>query len=68
VQLYADDKTTLRDSSQAVVLHTALLAEDHCHHATHTAAGAIKRKQTQAALSALDLLRRYLQQKTMEGG
>ena len=68
VQLYAGDKIALRDPSQAVILHTTLLAKGHCQHAQYTVAGAIKRKQTQAALSALDVLRRYLQQKTIESG
>lgn len=57
VQLYAGDK------SSVVILHNGLLTQQGFYSNTQTLAGVIKRKQHQAALSTLDLLRRYLQQK-----
>jgi nicotinamide-nucleotide amidase len=57
VQLYAGDKNGV------MILHNALLTPEGFYSDTQTIAGALKRKQQQAALSALDLLRRYLQQK-----
>ncbi len=63
VQLYAGDKNQFNDRNQAIVLYDALLTENGFKTATHTVAGSGKRKQNQAALLALDLLRRHLQQK-----
>ncbi|MDD5275494.1 MAG: molybdopterin-binding protein [Methylovulum sp.] len=63
VQLYAGDKNQFNDRNQAIVLYNVLLAENGFKTATHTVAGSGKRKQNQAALLALDLLRRHLQQK-----
>jgi competence/damage-inducible protein CinA-like protein len=57
VQLYAGDKNGV------MILHNGLLTPQGFYSNTQTIAGALKRKQHQAALSALDLLRRYLQQK-----
>jgi competence/damage-inducible protein CinA-like protein len=57
VQLYAGDKNGV------MILHNGLLTPQGFYSSTQTIAGALKRKQHQAALSALDLLRRYLQQK-----
>jgi hypothetical protein len=57
VQLYAGDKNGV------IILHNGLLTPHGFYTNTQTIAGALKRKQHQAALSALDLLRRYLQQK-----
>lgn len=65
VQLYAGDHNTLHDKDKSIVLYNTLLTGDNFHQATHSIAGPIKRKQNQAALLALDLLRRYLQHKTM---
>jgi len=61
VQVYAGGKTALTDKNQIATLYTVLLADKTFHDSTHTLAGSIKRKQNQAALLALDLLRRYLQ-------
>lgn len=55
VQLYDGDNPT--------VLHNGLLTEHGFYSSTQTIAGALPRKQHQAALSALDLLRRWLQHK-----
>ncbi|MDD1609535.1 MAG: CinA family nicotinamide mononucleotide deamidase-related protein [Methylococcaceae bacterium] len=57
VQLYAGDKNGV------MILHNGLLTPQGFYSSTQTVAGALKRKQHQAAFSALDLLRRYLQQK-----
>lgn len=65
VQLYAGNNKTLHDKDKTIVLYNTLLTGDNFHQSTHSIAGPIKRKQNQAALLALDLLRRYLQHKTM---
>jgi len=57
VQSYTGDKHGV------IILHNGLLTPHGFYASTQTIAGALKRKQHQAALSALDLLRRYLQQK-----
>ncbi len=63
VQLYAGDNKTFHDKDKSIVLYNTLLTGDGFHQTTHSVAGPIKRKQNQAALLALDLLRRYLQHK-----
>lgn len=65
VQLYAGDSKTFHDKDQAIILYNTLLTGDGFHQTTHSVAGPIKRKQNQAALLALDLLRRYLQHKEL---
>ncbi|MGZ5055620.1 MAG: competence/damage-inducible protein A [Methylobacter sp.] len=65
VQLYAGDNKTFHDKDQAIILYNTLLTGDGFHQTTHSVAGPIKRKQNQAALLALDLLRRYLQHKEL---
>lgn len=57
IQGYTGDKNGVMN------LHNGLLTPHGFYSNTQTIAGALKRKQQQAALSALDLLRRYLQQK-----
>ena len=57
VQLYAGDKHGV------IILHNGLLTSQGFYQTQQTIAGTLKRKQQQAALSALDLLRRYLQNK-----
>lgn len=61
VQLYSGDFQVLQDKDKLMVLHTVLLVGNQCYPASQSVAGLIKRKQNQAALLALDLLRRYLQ-------
>lgn len=63
VQLYTGDDETLHDKDKSIVLYNTLLTGDDFHQATRTVGGPLKRKQNQAALLALDLLRRYLQNK-----
>jgi nicotinamide-nucleotide amidase len=63
VQLYAGDAMQFHDKNKSIVLYNALLTGDDFHQSTHSVAGPAKRKQNQAALLALDLLRRYLQNK-----
>jgi len=65
VQLCAGDSQTFHDKDQAIILYNVLLTGDGFHQTTHSVAGPIKRKQNQAALLALDLLRRYLQHKEL---
>jgi molybdopterin-biosynthesis enzyme MoeA-like protein len=65
VQLYAGDNTALHDKDKSIAVHSILLTGDTYHHTSHSIAGPINRKQNQAALLALDLLRRYLQHKTI---
>lgn len=57
VQLYTGDKNGV------MILHNGLVTPHGFYTNIQTIAGALKRKQHQSALSALDLLRRYLQQK-----
>jgi len=65
VQLFAGDNKALHDKDKSIVLYNSLLTGDSFHHSIHSIAGPIKRKQNQAALMTLDLLRRYLQHKVM---
>jgi nicotinamide-nucleotide amidase len=65
VQLYSGDNKTFHDKDQAIILYNTLLTKDGFHQTTHSVAGPIKRKQNQAALLALDLLRHYLQHKEL---
>ena len=65
VQLYAGDNRTFHDKDRSIVLYNTLLTGDGFHQTTGSVAGPIKRKQNQAALLALDLLRRYLQHKEL---
>jgi len=61
VQLYAGDDTQFHDKNKAITLVSVLLHGEQFQQAVHTVAGPPKRKQNQAALLSLDLLRRYLQ-------
>jgi nicotinamide-nucleotide amidase len=65
VQLYEGNNQTFHDKDQAIILYNTLLTGDGFHQTSHSVAGPIKRKQNQAALLALDLLRRYLQHKEL---
>jgi len=65
VQLVGGDNNTFRNKDKSIVIYNFLLTQDAFHQATHSVAGPIKRKQNQSALLALDLLRRYLQAKSM---
>lgn len=60
VQLCADKLKSLPPETPAV-LYNGLLTPQGYWHSKHTVAGSLQRKQNQAAILALDLLRRYLQ-------
>ena len=61
VQLYEGNKESLLDKDQTTELHSVLLTPSQCFSSRHCVAGSVKRKQNQAALLGLDMLRRYLQ-------
>jgi molybdopterin-biosynthesis enzyme MoeA-like protein len=61
VQLYTGTASDYRDKQQAIVLYNALQTPDGIFTSQNTIAGSQTYKQTQAAIMALDLLRRYLQ-------
>ncbi|MDD1620759.1 MAG: competence/damage-inducible protein A [Methylococcaceae bacterium] len=65
VQLYAGDQSDYGDKDRAIVLYNALATPKGVVSSRHHAFGAIKYKQNQAASLALDLLRRYLQDKCL---
>ncbi len=60
IQLYQKDNT-LNDKDRYITIYNALLSSEGYWHTSHAIGGPVKRKQNQAALLALDLLRRYLQ-------
>ena len=55
------DKEKLHDKQKSIVIYNVLLTPGGIYQETRTVTGPIKRKQHQAAIRALDLLRRYLQ-------
>ena len=63
VQLYSGGQEALKDKDQPISVLSVLLAENRFYETSHTIVGSLKRKQNQAALLTLDLLRRYLQEK-----
>jgi len=63
VQIYKGDKTQFLDKKQSIIIYNVLLTPEGIVHNSHILAGSIKRKQNQAAIRALDLLRRFLQNK-----
>ncbi len=65
VQLYSGDITAYRNKDCPIVLYNALSTQLGVIASRHTLAGPLKNKQNQAALLALDLLRRYLQNKCL---
>lgn len=65
VQLYAGDQSDYGDKDRVIVLYNALATPNGVVSSQLNAFGAIKYKQNQAALLALDLLRRYLQDKCL---
>ncbi|MEY3882356.1 MAG: hypothetical protein RIQ94_3152 [Pseudomonadota bacterium] len=60
VQLYTGDKDCLHNKEKSIVTYIVLLTDTGLHKINHSIAGPIQRKQNQAALWSLDLLRRYL--------
>ena len=63
VQLYAGDKECLHNKEKTIEVYIVLLTATGLHKVSHLIAGPIGRKQNQAALLSLDLLRRYLSAK-----
>ena len=63
VQMYQGDKKQFEDKQQSIVIYNVLLTANGIVQNSHILAGPIKRKQNQAAIRALDLLRRFLQNK-----
>jgi len=63
VQLYAGDKECLHNKEKSIEIYIVLLTATGFHRVSHLIAGPIERKQNQAALFSLDLLRRYLSAK-----
>ena len=63
VQLYSASNSSLQDNNQSITLYTVLATIDGVIHSQKQAGGRLKRKQNQAAILALDVVRRYLQEK-----
>jgi competence/damage-inducible protein CinA-like protein len=63
VQLYQGAKEQMHHNKESIVLYNTLLTPKGMYQETVTVTGTINRKQNQAAIKALDLLRRYLQNK-----
>jgi nicotinamide-nucleotide amidase len=61
VQLYEGGPARFRDQDRTIILYNALLTEDSCQQSSYHLGGPMGRKQNQAALLGLDLLRRHLQ-------
>ncbi len=61
VQLYPGNPKQFHDKDSAIVLYNVLITPDQIVHKTITVAGSIQRKQNQAAIKALDFLRKTLQ-------
>ena len=57
---YADVK------NKSIIIYNVLLSKENFHQTSHSINGPIRRKQNQAALLTLDLLRRYLQDKPID--
>lgn len=61
VQLYQGTTQQLQEKTQNIVVYNVLLTPDGIRSSQFSLGGAVQRKQNQAAILALDLLRRYLQ-------
>ncbi|EIC28062.1 MULTISPECIES: competence/damage-inducible protein A [Methylomicrobium] len=61
VQLHEGSQSQFRDKDRTIILYNTLLTENSFQQSRHILAGPIERKQNQAALFGLDLLRRHLQ-------
>jgi len=60
VQLYVGNKECLHSKEKSIELYIVLLTDTGLQKVSRSIAGPIQRKQNQAALLSLDLLRRYL--------
>ncbi len=63
VQLYEGSAEQFQQKDQTIMLFTVLLTPKGDVYRQHSIAGSAARKQNQAAIYALDILRRYLQDK-----
>ena len=63
VQLYTGDQEGLLDKNKSIQVLNVLLIDAVFYQTTHSIVGPLTRKQNQAALLSLDLLRRYCQGK-----
>lgn len=63
LQLHQGNQHQLTDSSTSIILYSVLLTPNGSYQDTYTVSGSIHRKQNQATIRALDLLRRVLQNK-----
>lgn len=61
VQLYEGGYQCFRDHDKAITVHTVLYAGTLVKQSAYTVVGSAKRKQNQATLVSLDLLRKHLQ-------
>ena len=59
VQLYTGNSESLHNKEKTIEIYIVLITDTGLHRAHHSIAGSIQRKQNQAALLSLDLLRRY---------
>ncbi len=65
VQLYGGGQVKFQDKEQVIILYNVLLTPYGIRQTERLVGGPQKRKQNQAAIIALDLLRRYLQNKCL---
>ena len=65
IQLYIEQPTSGTEQDGAAEIYTLLLVDGVFHHSRRLLAGTLKRQQQQATMLALDLLRRYLQDKSI---
>jgi len=63
VQLYKGSTEQLQHKDQSIVIYNLLLMPEGIRRSEFNIGGSLQRKQNQSALLALDLLRRYLQNK-----
>ncbi len=61
VQLYHGSAQEFQQKTENIILYTVLLTPEGIQRSELSVGGSVKRKQNQAAIYALDLLRRYLQ-------
>ncbi len=66
VQLYSGGQAALRDKNQSLGVLSVLLIGEMFYETHHEVVGSMKRKQNQAALLTLDLLRRHLQNRLIK--
>jgi len=61
IQLYQGSPAQFQDKDRTIILYNTLLTQDSLQQNRHNLGGPLGRKQNQAALLGLDLLRRHLQ-------